>query len=143
MKSDRAGRLVAVCNSREDALRRELAAAAERVSRALARLRDLRAELYRRRRPPDATRPAGDELARTEAYIERLRLAIARQQTALARAEEELSRARRALAEAGRERLAAQRLLAREHRAQSAREAAQEQHELDEATGRAHPRRER
>ncbi|MCD6359917.1 MAG: flagellar export protein FliJ [Armatimonadetes bacterium] len=132
MDRARADRLVALRTAREDALKRELAAAQQRIARARSRQEALCAELERCRTSGPETGATGRELMRIEAYAERLREEIQRQQYELDRAEEQLTRAQEALTAASQERMAAEALLDREEDALTARRNAVEQIELDD-----------
>ena len=127
-------RLVEHRSAQEDQVRVEVAAAEGRV-RALRRRLD---ELRRERRGLSERRPAtgAGELARVEAYRDRLRAEMARIQQELDQAIAELRPVQEALTGAGQERIAAERLQARDRDALQARDAAHEQDDEDEAGAR-------
>lgn len=143
MNRERADRLVSLRAAREDTIKRQVAAVQARVTAVRARIEELRAEVERQRSVAPEGPVAGADLARAEAYVERLRDEIASQQRALELAEGELAELREALTDAARERMAAETVLDREEDALVARGVAHEQSELDDTSARIRPQEER
>jgi len=104
-----------------------------RLERAQTRLQALREACEAASRPRgQGAVQQGAQLARTQAYLERVRRDLQDQQTAVRRAELELQQAREQLTAAAQSRLATERLLAREDEASHGRQQSREQQELDE-----------
>lgn len=136
MDRERADRLVSLHAAREAALKRDLAEVLGRVNAARRQLAALRRALAAQRSLPPAQLLTGADLARAEAYAERLRAEAQVQQQLLAQAEQQAAQLREQLTAAARERMAAETVLEREQRAMAARAVAHEQHEVDDSARR-------